>query len=57
MNLPTLIVLLIVLTMVFFALRFLRMGKGNCSCSKDAKQKVHSSKCASCSANCPLKGK
>ena len=55
MNLPTVIVLLIVLAMVVVAIRILRMGKGKCSCGENGK-KTASSRCASCSADCPLKG-
>jgi hypothetical protein len=55
MNLPTVIVLLVVLTLVMVAIRTLRIGKGKCSCDKSTKQDVH--KCASCTANCPLRGK
>ena len=57
MNLPTIIVLLFVLAMVIFAIRFMRSGKGNCSCGDNGKKAVNQSKCASCTANCPLKGK
>ena len=57
MNLPTVIVLLVVLALLIFAIHTLRMGKGNCSCSENTKQKANLNKCASCSANCPLKGK
>ena len=57
MNLPTIIVLLVVLAMVIVAIRFLRSGKGNCSCGDDGKKAVNHSKCASCTASCPLKGK
>ena len=56
MNLPTIIVLLVVLGLVIVAIRILRMGKGNCSCNgKTTEQGAN--KCASCSAHCPLKGK
>ena len=55
MNLPTVIVLLIVLAMVVAAIYFLRMGNGKCSCNENGK-KTANSKCASCSADCPLKG-
>ncbi len=54
MNLPTAIVLLIVLAMVVAAIHFLRMGKGKCSCGVNGK-KTASSKCASCSAECPFR--
>ena len=57
MNLPTIIVLLIVLAMVIVAIRIMRMGKGSCSCGTNGKSPANHSKCASCSANCPLKGK
>ena len=57
MNLPTIIVLLIVLAMVIVAIRILRTGKGKCSCGENTKQEAHYNKCASCSANCPLKNK
>ena len=56
MNLPTAIVLLVVLAMVVAAIHFLRMGKGKCSCGENGK-KTANSKCASCSAECPLKGR
>ena len=53
MNLPTIIVLLVVLGLVIVAIRILRMGKGNCSCNgKTTEQGAN--KCASCSAPCPL---
>ena len=55
MNLPTVIVLLVVLALLVIAIRTLRMGKGSCSCGKNTKQKT--TKCASCSVNCPLKGR
>jgi len=54
MNLATAIVLLIVLAMVVVAIHFLRMGKGKCSCDENGKKTV-SSKCASCSAECPFR--
>ena len=56
MNLPTAIVLLVVLAMVVVAVHFLRMGKGKCSCDEKGKKTVNS-KCASCSAECPLRGR
>ena len=56
MNLPTIIVLLVVLGLVIVAIRIMRMSKGSCSCNgKTTKQETN--KCASCSANCPLRGK
>lgn len=55
MNLPTIIVLLVVLAFVIVAIRALRKGKGNCSCGENGKNTTNS-KCASCTANCPLKG-
>ena len=55
MNLPTAIVLLVVLGMVVVAIHFLRKGKGSCSCGDNGK-KTMNGKCASCSAECPLKG-
>ena len=57
MNLPTIIVLLVVLAMVIVAIRAMRMGKGKCACDGNAKKQANSSKCASCSADCPLKGR
>ena len=57
MNLPTVIVLLVVLALFIIAIRILRMGNDKCSCGKDTMQKDNYNKCASCSANCPLKGK
>ncbi|MBR3492757.1 MAG: hypothetical protein IKH44_10720 [Bacteroidales bacterium] len=56
MNLPTIIVLLVVLALVLVAIRALRKGKGNCSCGENGKD-PRNDKCASCTANCPLKGK
>lgn len=56
MNLPTAIVLLVVLALVIVAIRAMRMGKGNCSCGENGEKTVNS-KCATCSANCPLRGK
>ena len=56
MNLPTVIVLLVVLAMVIVAIRAMRMGKGKCACDGNAKKPANASKCASCAANCPLKG-
>ena len=53
MNLPTIIVLVVVLAMVIVAIRAMRTGKGKCSC--EIKKPANSSKCASCSADCPLK--
>ena len=55
MNLPTIIVLLVVLTLVVIAIKAMRSGKGSCACEEVGKKK--GSKCASCSAKCPLKGK
>ena len=55
MNLPTVIVLLVVLTLVIIAIKAMRSGKGSCACEEVETKKE--SKCASCSANCPLKGK
>lgn len=55
MNWATAIVLLVVLAMVVVAIRFLRMGKGKCSCGENRKKTMHG-KCASCSTECPLKG-
>lgn len=57
MNWPTVIVLLVVLALFIIAIRILRMGNDKCSCGKDTMQKDNYNKCASCSANCPLKGK
>ena len=56
MNLPTVIVLLVVLAMVIVAIRAMRMGKGKCACDGNPKKPANSSKCASCTADCPLKG-
>jgi hypothetical protein len=56
MNLPTAIVLLVVLAMVVVAIHFLRKGKGSCLCGENGK-KTMNGKCASCSAECPLKGR
>ena len=50
MNLPTIIVLLVVLAMVVIAIRFLRSGKGNCSCGDKKK-----SGCSGCSVDCPFR--
>ena len=52
MNWPTVIVLLVVLTLVIVAIKAMRNGKGSCAC--DDKKK---NGCAGCSVNCPLKGK
>ena len=52
MNLPTVIVLLVVMALVIVAVHILRTGKGSCSCGEKKK-----SGCAGCTANCPLKGK
>ena len=57
MNLPTVIVLLVVLAMVVVAIRMMRTGKGSCSCGSTGKRTENKGKCASCTANCPLKGK
>lgn len=57
MNLATAIVLLVVFAMLIVAIHFLRMGKGNCSCSSEEKKAKGDNKCASCMANCPLKRK
>ena len=57
MNLPTIIVLLVVLALVVMAIKAMRSGKGSCTCCENAKQEANYNKCASCSANCPLKGK
>ena len=57
MNLPTAIVLLAVLAMVIVAIRIMRTGKGSCSCGSTGKRTENKGKCASCTANCPLKGK
>ena len=57
MNLPTVIVLLVVLAMVIVAIRAMRMGKGKCACDGNSKKPANVSKCASCAANCPLKGR
>ncbi|MBP5572680.1 MAG: hypothetical protein J6X40_00750 [Bacteroidales bacterium] len=54
MNLATVIVLLVVLALVVLAVVALRKGKGSCSC--DGKNKRTGGKCASCQADCPLKG-
>ena len=40
MNLPTAIVLLVVLGMVVVAIHFLRMRKGKCSCGENKKVAV-----------------
>lgn len=56
MNLPTVIVLLVVLALVVMALNALHSGKGTCSCD-DHNEKKKGSGCANCTANCPLKGK
>jgi hypothetical protein len=50
MNLPTAIVLLVVLAMVVAAIHFLRMGKGKCSCGENKK-----SGCSGCSMDCPFR--
>lgn len=55
MNLATAIVLLVILAMVVVAIRAMRTGKGSCSCGENGK-KTMNGKCASCSAECPLKG-
>lgn len=55
MNLPTVIVLLVVLALVVVAIRALRMGKGNCSCDESTKKPGNSSKCAGCTVDCPFK--
>ena len=57
MNLPTVIVLLVVLAMVIAAIRIMRMRKGSCSCGSAGKKTENKGKCASCTANCPLKCK
>ena len=54
MNLPTVIVLLVVLALVVLAVVALRKGKGGCSCC-DGKDKKTGGGCASCTVNCPLK--
>ena len=56
MNLPTIIVLLVVLALVVMALNALHSGKDTCSCG-DHNEKKKGSGCANCTANCPLKGK
>ena len=50
MNLPTIIVLLVVLTLVIIAVKAMRNGKGSCSC--DDKKK---NGCAGCSVDCPFR--
>lgn len=56
MNLATIIVLLVVLALVVVVINTLRKGKGNCSCGEYGKN-TRNGKCASCTADCPLKGK
>lgn len=56
MNLPTVIVLLVVLALVVMAINALHSGKGTCSCGEHNEKKKGSG-CANCTANCPLKGK
>ena len=53
MNLATVIVLLVVLALVVLAVVALRKGKGSCH-EKD--KKTGGSQCASCQADCPLRG-
>ena len=50
MNLATVIVLLVVLALVFVAIRSLRSGKGQCACD-DKKQNG----CSGCSVDCPFR--
>ena len=50
MNLPTAIVLLVVLGMVVIAIHFLRKGKGKCSCGEKKKNS-----CSGCSMDCPFR--
>ena len=57
MNLATVIVLLVVLALIIAAVRILWMGKGKCSCGENTQQETKHSRCASCTMNCPLKGK
>ena len=57
MNLPTVIELLVVFAMVIAAIRIMRTGKGSCSCGSTSKKTENKGKCASCTANCPLKCK
>ena len=57
MNLPTVIVLLVVMAMVIVAIRAMRMGKGKCACDGNTKKPANAIKCASCSADCPLKSR
>ncbi len=54
MNLPTVIVLGVVLALVVLAVIAMRKGKGSCSCGNG--EKKAGGKCASCSVDCPLKG-
>lgn len=56
MNLPTVIVLLVVLALVVIAIKAMRSGKSSCSCGGNSEKKKGSN-CANCTANCPLKGK
>ena len=55
MNLPTVIILLVVLAMVIVALRVLRTGKGKCSCDSNTKKTASGNKCAGCAFDCPFK--
>ena len=52
MNLATVIVLLVVLALVVLAVVALRKGKGSCH----EKDKKTGGDCASCQADCPLRG-
>lgn len=55
MNLPTVIVLLVVTALVVAAVISIRKGKGACICDDNTKKPLSNAKCASCSADCPLK--
>ena len=55
MNLPTVIVLLVVLAMVIVALRVMRMGKGKCSCEGNSKKPSSGNKCSGCAVDCPFR--
>ena len=55
MNLPTVIVLLVVLAMVIVAFRVMRIGKGKCSCEDNTKKPTNGNKCAGCAVDCPFR--
>ena len=55
MNLPTVIVLLVVLTLVIIAIKAMRSGKGFCSCDEKGKKKGNCSGCAGCTVDCPFR--